>query len=242
MMYINKINKFLKLIINSSWRKGLMNNIAASVELENLVKDLHFKTVLDIGSNKGQFILLIKKLYKNKIFYSFEPIREILEKQKKFFKDKRNLFFYNIGIGKKYEKKKFYITNRKDSSSFLKVERKIKGNEDYRVEEERIITIKSLDKIMSEKKLLGPILMKIDVQGFELEVLKGSSSTLKKTKYIIIEVSNDEIYFKQPLSNEIIKYLNSNNFEIIKKSSITTNIPKSNFSQIDILFKNILIN
>jgi len=242
MMYINKINKFLKLIINSSWRKGLMNNIAASVELENLVKDLHFKTVLDIGSNKGQFILLIKKLYKNKIFYSFEPIREILEQQKKFFKDKRNLFFYNIGIGKKYEKKKFYITNRKDSSSFLKVERKIKGNEDYRVEEERIITINSLDKIISEKKLLGPILMKIDVQGFELEVLKGSSSTLKKTKYIIIEVSNDEIYFKQPLSNEIIKYLNSNNFEIIKKSSITTNIPKSNFSQIDILFKNILIN
>ena len=242
MIYINKIKKFLKLIINSSWRKGLMNNIAASVELENLVKDLHFKTVLDIGSNKGQFILLIKKLYKNKIFYSFEPIREILEKQKKFFKDKRNLFFYNIGIGKKSEKKRFYITNRKDSSSFLKVERKIKDNEDYRVEEERIITIKSLDKIMSKKKLLGPILMKIDVQGFELEVLKGSYSTLKKIKYIIIEVSNDEIYFKQPLANEIIKYLNSNNFMIIKKSSIPTNIRKSNLSQIDILFKNTLIN
>ena len=84
--------------------------------------------------------------------------------------------------------------------------------------------------------------MKIDVQGFELEVLKGSYSTLKKIKYIIIEVSNDEIYFKQPLANEIIKYLNSNNFRIIKKSSITTNIPKSNFSQIDILFKNTLIN
>ena len=84
--------------------------------------------------------------------------------------------------------------------------------------------------------------MKIDVQGFELEVLKGSSSTLKKTKYIIIEVSNDEIYFKQPLSNEIIKYLNSNNFTIIKKSSITTNIRKSKLSQIDILFKNTLIN
>ena len=242
MNYIDKINKLLKLFLNNVSRKGLFNNIAASVELENLVKDLDFKTVLDIGSNKGQFILLIEKIFKNKIFYSFEPINEILEKQKRFFKNKKNLFFYNLGIGEKSEKKKFYITNRRDSSSFLKVEHKIKGNKDYQIKEEREISIKSLDEIFNQKILQEPILMKIDVQGFELEVLKGSSNILKKIKYIIIEVSNDEIYSKQPLSNEIIEYLDLKNFEFFKKNSITTKISKSNFSQVDMLFKNKLIN
>ena len=242
MSYIDKINKLLKLFLNNVSRKGILNNIAASIELENLVKDLDFKTVFDIGSNKGQFILLIKKLFKDKIFYSFEPIREILEKQKNFFKNKENFFFYNLGIGEKSEKKKFYITNRRDSSSFLKVEHRIKGNKDYQIEEEREINIKSLDEIFNQKILLEPILMKIDVQGFELEVLKGSSNILRKIKYIIIEVSNSEIYSKQPLSNEIIEYLNLKNFQVFKKNSITTKIPKSNFLQVDILFKNKLIN
>jgi FkbM family methyltransferase len=242
MSHIDKINKLLKLFLNNVSRKGILNNIAASIELENLVKDLDFKTVFDIGSNKGQFILLIEKLFKDKIFYSFEPIREILEKQKNFFKNKENFFFYNLGIGEKSETKKFYITNRRDSSSFLKVEHRIKGNKDYQIEEEREINIKSLDEIFNQKILLEPILMKIDVQGFELEVLKGSSNILRKIKYIIIEVSNSEIYSKQPLSNEIIEYLNLKNFQVFKKNSITTKIPKSKFLQVDILFKNKLIN
>tara|TARA_B110001454_G_scaffold37426_1_gene36933 strand:+ start:2770 stop:3498 length:729 start_codon:yes stop_codon:yes gene_type:complete len=242
MSYLKKINKFIKLILNKVWRVGLINNIAAAVELEDLVKDLHFETVIDVGSNKGQFILLIEKLFKNKTIYSFEPISEILEKQKEFFKDKKNLFYYNLGIGKKSEKKKFYITNRKDSSSFLKVEHNIKGNNDYKIEEEREINIKSLDEVMSDRGILAPILMKIDVQGFELEVLKGAFNLLEKIKYIIIEVSYDELYSKQPLENAITMYLSSKNFKIIKKNSNIYKIPNSNFSQVDVLYKNELIN
>jgi len=242
MNFIKKITKFTKLLGSRICRKGLLNNIAASIELENLIKDLHFETVLDVGSNKGQFILLIEKLFKNKTIYSFEPISEILEKQKEFFKDKKNLFYYNLGIGKKSEKKKFYITNRKDSSSFLKVNHNIKGNNDYKIEEEREINIKSLDEVMGDRDILAPILMKIDVQGFELEVLKGSFNLLKKIKYIIIEVSYDVLYSKQPLENEITKYLSSKNFKIIKKNSNNYKIPNSNFLQVDILYKNELIN
>ena len=107
MEFINKIIKFAKLINNKTWRKGLLNNIAANIELENLIRDLKFETILDVGSNKGQFILLVEKFFKNKIIYSFEPISEILDKQKKFFGYKTNIYFFNIGIGEKSQKKKF---------------------------------------------------------------------------------------------------------------------------------------
>ena len=240
MNFIHKLKKFTKLIKSQIWRKGLLNNIAANTELENLIKDLNFETILDIGSNKGQFILLVENLFKNKIIFSFEPIKEILEKQKEFFKYKNNIFFFNIALGEKSKKKIFYITNRKDSSSFLKFNKNNIKNSNYNINEERAVEIKALDEVIQFDKLVTPILLKIDVQGYELNVLKGCSNLLKKTTYIIVEVSENEIYQGQPMANEIIEYLNKQNFIIIKKN-ISTNIGKSNLFQKDILFKNQLI-
>ena len=240
MNFIHKLKKFTKLIKSQIWRKGLLNNIAANTELENLIKDLNFETILDIGSNKGQFILLVENLFKNKIIYSFEPIKEILEKQKKFFKYKNNIFFFNIALGEKSKKKVFYITNRKDSSSFLKFNKNNVKNSDYNINQERVVEIKALDEVIQFAKLVPPILLKIDVQGYELDVLKGCSNLLKKTTYIIVEVSENEIYQDQPVANEIIEYLNKQNYIIIKEN-LPTNISKSNLFQKDILFKNQLI-
>ena len=80
---------FLKKIINlikfKLWRKGLLSGIAAAVELEDILKNINPETVIDVGSNKGQFIMLIEKLFPNKTIYSFEPITEILKKQKKLY-------------------------------------------------------------------------------------------------------------------------------------------------------------
>ena len=171
MFILNKTNKLFKIIKNKTWRKGLLRNIAANIELENLVKDLNFETVIDVGSNKGQFILLIEGIYKNKKIFSFEPIEYILKKQIEFFKNNKNIFFYNFALGSNSKFKKFYITKRKDSSSFLKVENS--KNKDFKIIEEKNVEIKTLDETFSKINLISPILLKIDVQGFELEVLKG---------------------------------------------------------------------
>ena len=85
MHLLKKIYKFFKLSKSKLWRKGLLNGIAATVELENLVKDINPETIIDVGSNKGQFILLIEQLFPKKTIYSFEPLTEILEKQRNFF-------------------------------------------------------------------------------------------------------------------------------------------------------------
>ena len=116
MKILNKLIKLLKLLKNKKTRVGLVNNIAANIELEDLVKNLEFNTVLDIGSNKGQFILLVEKLFENdKFFYSFEPINEVLKKQKKFFSRKKNIIFFNFALGKESETKIFNITKINNS-------------------------------------------------------------------------------------------------------------------------------
>ena len=154
MKLLNQLIKLIKLLKNKKTRKGLFNNIAANLELEDLVKDLKFQTVFDIGSNKGQFILLIEKLFNSdKKIYSFEPIIEILEKQKNFFTKRENISFFNFALGKKSSTMILNITKRKDSSSFLEINNIIK-NSDYLMEEKREIEVKSLDELMKNKNLI----------------------------------------------------------------------------------------
>ena len=237
MHLLNKIFKFFKLLKYSLWRKGLLNGIAANVELQNMVKDINPETIIDIGSNKGQFIMLIEQLFPHKIIYSFEPIEEVLKKQKRFFNYKKNIFFYNFALGGNSSTKEFFITKRMDSSSFFKVDTKNDKSNYYTIKNKTNIQIRTLDEIIIDQKVVNPILMKIDVQGYEIEVLKGSEKMLEKIDYLLIEVSENEFYHGQPLSNEIITFLQDRNFQILKKSSLTR-IYKTNFMQRDILFHN----
>ena len=219
------------------WFYGLCKGIAANIELLPLLKKIKkINTLIDIGSNKGQFILLCLKVFPKIRIYSFEPIKEILKKQKNFFKFRKNIFYFNFGVGDKNKHINFFITNRIDSSSFLKINNFKNYNKNYDIIEKRKLKITKINTIFKKKKLIKPILMKIDVQGYELEVLKGASKILTKIDYILLEVSKNQMYKTQPLENEIIKFLKVKRFIILDKGK-WTRIVNTNFYQRDILLK-----
>jgi hypothetical protein len=83
------------------------------------------------------------------------------------------------------------------------------------------IRTKTLDEIMAEN--LNVSLLLLDLQGVELEVLKGAEETLKRTEFIYTEVSLTELYTKQALFSDILIFLNNqsfflHSFEIVEKS------------------------
>ena len=233
---MNFLKKILNLCRSKIWFKGMINGIYATVELEKLVKDIKApETIIDIGSNKGQFILLMEQIFPNKIVYSFEPIIEMINKQKKFFKYKKNITFHNLALGSSICSKEFLITSRMDSSSFLKVASNTNKSKNYSVIEKRDIKVSTLDEILLNEIFLYPLLIKMDVQGYELEVLKGAKNLLKKTDYLLLEVSENEMYQNQPTEKIIIEYLKDLNFEIFKANNWLS-IKNTNFKQRDILF------
>ena len=226
------------LILSQSllWFYGLLKGVAANIELLPLVKRIKkINTLIDIGSNKGQFILLCLKFFPKIKIYSFEPIKEILERQKNFFKFKK-MNTFNFGIGNKKKNLNFFITKRKDSSSFLTFNASDHYNSDYLSIEKRSIKIRKLDQILKNKNLIRPILIKIDVQGYELEVLKGAIKILSKTDYLLVEVSKNRMYNKQAVEKDVINFLKNKKF-VILKSSKWVRIKNTKFIQRDILFK-----
>ncbi len=233
MSYLKKI---LNLCKSKIWLKGMLSGIYATIELQELIKGIKTpETIIDIGSNKGQFILLIEKIYPNKNIYSFEPIKEMIDKQKKFFAYKNNIIFHNVALGSSNTLKEFLITTRMDSSSFLKIVSDNNKNKNYDIVENRNIQINTLDELLINEKISHPVLIKIDVQGYELEVLRGANNLLKKTDYLLLEVSKNEMYQNQPIEKEVVEYLKNLNFDILKSNN-WSKIQNTNFYQRDIIF------
>ena len=94
------------------------------------------------------------------------------------------------------------------------------------------VKIKKLSSFLS--KLKKPIFLKIDVQGYELEVLKGAD--LNQIQYIYLEASYLKLYDSQPLIKDIIKYLSNRNFKLTGEYNLVKK--NNNKIQADFLFKN----
>ena len=172
--------------------------------------------VIDVGANIGQFGVLLREAgYKNKII-SFEPLKDsYVTLQKRCAKYKKwDCFPY--GVGSEKGKLKINVSRNKVSSSILEVTSlSTVADEQTTFESSSTIEIITLDEFLKDKlNSEKSIYLKIDVQGFELEVLKGSLELLKNIKIIQLEMSFVALYKNGPLYKEIVSWMENQNFEL----------------------------
>jgi hypothetical protein len=129
-----------------------------------------------------------------------------------------------------------HVAGAADSSSLLEIgslqEQIFAGTREVRVEE---VDVETLDDVLLEHDLSGQALLKIDVQGFELEVLRGARDSLRKFRWIYVELSFVELYVGQPLAHEVIEFLRVQGFV-----PVDTGMPlrsKGRTVQLDFLFE-----
>jgi FkbM family methyltransferase len=91
-----------------------------------------------------------------------------------------------------------------------------------------------LDVYVARNNLPQPDLMKLDVQGAELDVLRGAESVLSKTKYVLMEVSLHRWNKDSPMIEEMISYMASHDFELI--DIVDTHFTQNYLFQIDVIF------
>jgi len=76
----------------------------------------------------------------------------------------------------------------------------------------RVVAAVRIDDLVAKEDLQGPFLIKVDVQGAELDVLKGAPQTLKNTEMVILEVSFFEFMKGAPQFSEVISFMKNIGF------------------------------
>ncbi len=168
----------------------------------------HIATVLDIGANTGQFATTINMVFPKAIIYSFEPLPDCFTQMQQRMGKSRRFVGLNIGLGDKDGEIVFQRNEYTPSSSFLKMASAHKQAFPYTQNKKDVsVKVKRLDDVAKSLTITDPLLIKIDVQGYEDYVLRGGEQTIKRAQLIIIETSFEILYEEQPLFHDIYEKL-----------------------------------
>lgn len=210
------ITKSIKKIFNTLGLNITRFNKIVESKKNNWLKELDIRTIIDVGANVGQSALKFHTIFPDSFIYCFEPIKKCYEKLEENLKSLQNHKSYNLALGSKKEKSVIHLNEFDPSSSILRMTDIHKNAFPFAINTiEETIEIDTLDNIFHNTELAKNILLKIDVQGYEKEVLLGAQETLKDISLIIIEISFLELYAGSSNFAIIYKMLEKDGFEYI---------------------------
>jgi len=200
-------------------------------------KKLGCDTLIDVGSHKGEFLSSFLKTNIFKKFYCFEPQKKIFKNLKKKFKNNKKIKLYNYSLGEDESRKKIYLSNLTSLSTMSKINQnsdwhKIKNfivGDKNRLNLYEKVNQKKLDTVFKKISLKNSFL-KIDVEGYEINVLYGAKSKIKQIPFVIVEKHTFNQYYNN--FNLVNDFLVKNNFEVVKNFYYPTLHYK------DVLYKN----
>lgn len=172
----------------------------------------NFAVILDIGANVGQFSQEMLDVFPNAQIYAFEPIASCFEKLKKISNKQFHPLPY--ALGNKNGEVEINVSSYSQSSSLLPMSDMHKEIFPHTAgSHKETIRIRRLDDIVKEINIKIPLLIKMDVQGYEKEIILGGRETFKKASAVISETSFVPLYKGQPLAEEIRNLLEELGFE-----------------------------
>jgi FkbM family methyltransferase len=196
-------------------RSALRVGAAPTIEhLEAMRAMGNIKTVIDVGANIGQFALMARRVFPEAVIHSFEPMPDACERFERALRRAKGVHLHKMALGATVTRSEMYITRRQDSSSLLKPDLQSKIYPGGEVVDKVEISVVPLDQVLDDTDLRPPALLKIDVQGFEWEVLLGCKSRLRCFEWIFCELSFRELYAGQRLAPELINWLYDESFEL----------------------------
>ena len=207
--------------------------------ISRYLNELNIEKIVDVGAHKGEFLENVIKIEKINSFYAFEPQKNIFNDLKEKFSKNKKVTLFNFAMDKEISKKKLKINKLSMASSLAEINEKsfylkIKNFLTFtksNFEDEYEIQTNTVDKIF-ENISLQKSLLKIDVEGFEINVIKGSQMKLKEIPFVLLENQFGN-HYKNNDFKDIINLLLKNNFKICKKFVFPT------LHYQDVLFKKI---
>jgi FkbM family methyltransferase len=228
-----KLGKALTAALYPRYWKALSAAVVPTIEHGPGLAGVSPATVIDVGANKGQFTAFARARWPRARFFAFEPLPGPSRRFRAIFGDRVPL--YNLALGREDATLEIHIASREDSSSLLPIGR-LQVEEFHTAEVATLsVPVRRLDGVLGDGSVVAPALLKIDVQGFEHEVLEGCTGIADLIEWIYVEASFVELYQGQKLYGEVERLLASMGYDPVREHNVQLGKSGSKI-QADILF------
>ncbi|MEO6452923.1 MAG: FkbM family methyltransferase [Ginsengibacter sp.] len=172
--------------------------------------------IIDVGAARGYVSGLFAKYLPETKIYAFEPIKasfgELVIVSKKF----SNIIPVNKAMGAAKYLQQINVANRITASSLFELNPQ--NDDNFITQNINLVNKEEIEVSTIDDEIPANIkvnLIKLDVQGYEIEALKGAINTLKRTYIVLVEVSNHNYYLNGAKYYEIDTFLRTQNFELL---------------------------
>lgn len=169
-----------------------MNELAS---LRDLLQQLKIDCVLDVGANRGQFARELRQIGYEGLIFSFEPIASEFRALKDNFKGDMRWRGYQFALGSKEETLSITVPKLTVMSSLL--ESSI-PEMNTRKESVRVKRLDSIFHALFTEFGFSNVFLKMDTQGYDLQVFSGASGCIDKIHGIQSELSIQPLYVNMP--------------------------------------------
>lgn len=207
--------------------------------LQAILSSLEIDLIIDVGANIGQYAKGLRNIGYFGNIVSFEPMSaahmQLVEAGRT---DKRWAIAPRMALGRDSGDVAIHISGNSVSSSLLNMtDIHISAQPTSAPIATEMVPVRTLDSVFGEYGASAQrVFLKVDVQGYELEVLNGALQSLDHIVALQIEVSLCVLYLGQPSMDEIIAFMKANRFEVMACMSGFSDETTGRAYQIDLIF------
>ena len=212
-LHITRLDKLLQTILSPRLLRAFIYTRVLSGAEHRYILGRDLASAVDIGANRGQFSLAVRRWAPEAEVVAFEPLDRPASVFCKVFKDDSSVILHKTAIGPETGEATIHVSDADDSSSLLPIskaqQRLFPGTGEISTV---TIPVGRLADFVAPKEIVHPALLKIDVQGYELAVLEGCQDLIECFSQVYVECSFVELYTGQAFAHEIIAWLQRKKF------------------------------
>jgi FkbM family methyltransferase len=201
------------------------------------LKESSIKTVIDVGAHTGQFASAIRAILPEAYIYSFEPLSDCCHQLTRRMSKHGRFQAFCVALGDQRGETTFWRNSFSKASSVLPMSDIPKTAFPWTAKSTPVnVRMHMLDDYTDKMDLKSKVLLKIDVEGYELNVLKGATRVLERIDYILSEMSYYSLYEGSALFHDVYSFLYENGFTYIGTWDQVVSPQNGTILQADALF------
>lgn len=209
-------------LVNRNWGpKGYIDSFSQ-------LRRLGFKPniIFDVGASDGTWSVELANIFPHANYFLFEPLPECQSKLENLVKTRSNFRYFDCALGACDAVIDF--NQHAGQSSFF-------ASPQWLGKKTRV-SVHPLDELLSKQSIPWPDLLKADIQGYELEMLKGAGKCLENCSFLLLELSWLQIYEGGCTAGEVMGYLAERGFHVFDICSYSMRPLDNRLVQSDVLF------